>query len=495
MPTVHELANASASELAGWIRRRKVSVLEVVDAAIARIEQRNPSLNAFIYTDFDGAREAARRADVAVGSGQALGPLHGVPTAMKDLFDFKPGWPSTLGGVRALRNSIATHYSPFPQHMEAAGAIVLGKTNSPVFGFRGVTDNPLFGPTRNPFDLARNAGGSSGGSAAAVADGLVPLAEGTDAGGSIRIPAAWCSVVGFKATFGRIPMVVRPNGFGATHPFLHDGPIARTVDDVVLAVSAMSRTHDADPLSGPPLNVLEEALRRPLGGLRVAWSEDLDVFPVEAEVRRVCGEAVRALRDAGAIVEPVRLGLAVSQQDMSDLWCRAMMPLTVQTLDSLKAAGLDLLRDAPDDLPPQMHDWLSRAGGMSARELYQDEAVRTGIFDCVQAVLSKYDLLLHPTLAALPTLNATDGNTVGPAQIEGVAVDPLIGWCLTYVTNFTGHPAISVPAGLSQEGLPVGLHMVGRRHADDVVIAAAAAFERVRPWSAHYRVCEERPLA
>lgn len=494
MTTDIEPGRASASEIALWIRQRKLSAVEAVDAAIARIEARNPSLNAFVFTDFDGAREAARKADAALAAGAALGPLHGVPTAMKDLFDFKPGWPTTLGGVRALRNNIARHYSPFPHHMEAAGAIVLGKTNSPVFGFRGVTDNPLFGPTRNPFDLTRNAGGSSGGSAAAVADGMVAIAEGTDAGGSIRIPAAWCGVVGFKPTFGRTPLVVRPNGVGAIHPFLHDGPIACSVDDIVLALAAMSQTHDADPFSGPPLAIGEDVLRRPVRGLRIAYSEDLDVFPVEAEVRQACARAVQALRDAGAIVEPVRLGFSLSQQEMSELWCRAMMPLTMQTLDSLRDAGIDLLRDAPEDLPPQIHHWIERTAAMSARELFRDQAARTELFDKVQAVFGRYDLLAHPTVAALPTLNADDGNSVGPSVIEGQAVDPLIGWCLTYVTNFTGHPAISVPAGFSAEGLPVGLQLMGRRHADDVVIAAAATLERVQPWRAHYQRVESRAL-
>ncbi len=495
MPVETEISFASATEIANWVRQRKVSAVEVVDALIARIEQRNSSLNAFVFTDFEAAREAARQADEAVRRGEALGPLHGVPTAMKDLFDFKPGWPTTLGGVRALRDNRAQHWSPFPQNMEEAGAILLGKTNSPVFGFRGITDNPLFGPTRNPFDLTRNAGGSSGGSAAAVADGLVPVAQGSDAGGSIRIPAAWCSVVGFKPTFGRMPFVVRPNGFAGTHPFLHEGPIARSVDDIVLALAAMSRPHPADPFSGPPLDVRAEVLRRPVRGLRIAWSEDLDVFPVEPEVRRVCAEAVHALRDAGAIVEPVSLGLELSQQALSDMWCRAMMPLSVQALESLKGAGVDLLRDAPNDLPLELLDWIALTDSMSVHQFYADQAARTHLFERVQAILDGHDLLLHPTVAAVPTPNASDGNSLGPSSIEGQAVDPLIGWCLTYVTSFTGHPAISVPAGFSSTGLPVGLHMVGRRHADGDVIAAAAMLERIRPWRHFYRRCEERSLA
>src|SRR5215213_406422 len=195
-----DLAYATATELAARIRRRDLSPVEVIDAVITRIEARNPSLNALVFTAFDEAREQARRAEQMVTSGAALGPLHGVPTAIKDLFDFKPGWPATFGGIRALRSFSVPAYCTYAERMEAAGAVLVGKTNSPVMGFRGTCDNYLFGPSRNPFDTTKNTGGSSGGSAAAVADGLLPLAEGTDGGGSIRIPASWCGVYGYKAS-------------------------------------------------------------------------------------------------------------------------------------------------------------------------------------------------------------------------------------------------------------------------------------------------------
>ncbi len=168
-----------------------------------------------------------------------------MPTAIKDLFDFKPGWPSTFGGVRALKDNIAQFYCPFAERIEKAGAILVGKTNAPVMGLRGTCDNPMFGPSRNPFDTSRNAGGSSGGSAAAVADGILPLAEGTDAGGSIRIPAAWCGVYGYKASYGRVPVVIRPNAFAGDLPFVFEGPITRTVEDAALALTALSRLRPA----------------------------------------------------------------------------------------------------------------------------------------------------------------------------------------------------------------------------------------------------------
>jgi amidase/aspartyl-tRNA(Asn)/glutamyl-tRNA(Gln) amidotransferase subunit A len=191
-----DLAYSSATELATRIKRRELSPVEVVDACIERIEARNPSLNAFVHLGFDDARQRASAAERAVMAGSELGPLHGVPSAIKDLFDFKPGWPSTFGGVRALKDLQLDLTCVYAERMERAGAILLGKTNSPVMGFRGTCDNYLFGPTHNPFNLAKNSGGSSGGSAAAVGDGLVPIAEGTDGGGSIRIPASWCGVFG-----------------------------------------------------------------------------------------------------------------------------------------------------------------------------------------------------------------------------------------------------------------------------------------------------------
>src|SRR3954451_20527292 len=206
-----DLADATVAELAYRIRRRDLSPVEVLEATIASIEAGNERLNAFVHLDFEGARERARDAERAVTSGAVLGPLHGVPTAMKDLFDFKPGWPSTFGGVRALKYFVPDFYCAWAERMEQAGAILVGKTNSPVMGFRGTCDNPLFGPSRNPFDTSRNTGGSSGGSAAAVASGMLTVAEGTDGAGSVRIPASWCGVYGFKQSFGRVPSTTRPN--------------------------------------------------------------------------------------------------------------------------------------------------------------------------------------------------------------------------------------------------------------------------------------------
>jgi amidase/aspartyl-tRNA(Asn)/glutamyl-tRNA(Gln) amidotransferase subunit A len=488
------LAYMSAAELAGRIRRRDISPVEVMDATLARIEQRNPSLNALIFLDPDGARKDARHAEEAVMRGDAVGPLHGVPSAIKDLFDFKPGWPSTFGGVRALKDNIAQWHCPFAERIEKAGAILVGKTNAPVMGLRGTCDNPLFGPTRNPFDTRRNAGGSSGGSAAAVADGLLPLAEGTDAGGSIRIPAAWCGVYGYKASYGRVPVIIRPNAFAGDLPFVFEGPITRNVEDAALALTALSGYDPRDPLSLDETVDFTAAMKKDIKGWKIGYSADFDVFPVDPRIAAVVADAVRAFEDAGAHVEPVKLGIRHTQRELSDAWSRLMMPLNLGTFEAVKAAGLDLLGDHRGDFPEEYLRWIELGQRMTMMDLMHDQAIRSEVYDAVQGAFATCDLIVTPTLAAMPVENRDDGNTVGPSAVNGEPVDPLIGWCLTYPVNFTGHPAASIPAG-EVDGIPVGMQIIGRRYADADVLAASAAFEQLQPWAGRYRACTERALA
>jgi amidase len=488
-----ETAWASAAELALRIRRRELSPVELMTSTIERIERRNPSLNAFVYVDFEQAIERARAAEAAVSSGATLGAFHGVPAAMKDLFDFKPGWPATFGGVRALRNQVIDAYCTYSETMERAGAILVGKTNAPVMGLRGIADNYLFGPTHNPFDLTRNPGGSSGGSAAAVADGLVPIAEGTDAGGSIRIPAAWCNVYGYRASYGRVPFTGRPNAFASLTPFLFEGTLTRTVEDAALGLQVMAGPDPRDPFSLTDTPDFVAALSRPVKGWRIAYSPDFDVFPVESSVARAVAAAVGGFVEAGATVQEIKVGIKRTQRELSDVWNRLMMPLNISSLEGLKGTGIDLMRDHPEDLPPEYRRWIELGYGLSAMDVWNDQIIRTEIYDAIESVLQNYELLVTPTLACMPVKNATDGNTLGPSQINGEEVDPLIGWCLTYLTNFSGHPSASIPSGLV-DGLPVGVQIIGRRGADIDVLAASAAFERVRPWTDAYRLCEDRPL-
>jgi amidase len=492
MALADELAYTTATELAARIRRRELSPVEVVDAFIDRIQARNQSLNALVYLGIDDARQRAREAEQALVSDAELGVLHGVPTAIKDLFDFKPGWPATFGGVRCLKEFTLDISCAFAERIQRAGAIVLGKTNSPVMGFRGTCDNYLFGPSRNPFAPTKNTGGSSGGSAAAVADGLLPLAEGTDGGGSIRIPASWCGVYGYKASFGRIPYVNRPNAFAGVNPFLFEGPITRTVEDAALALDALAGYDSRDPFSLDTGERFTPAVRRSISGWRIAYSPDFDVFPIDNRVAEIVGTAARAFEEAGAKVEEVRLGITRDQRELSDLWCRLIMPINVETFENFKGNGMDLLAEHRDDFPPEYLRWIDQGYRMSALDLSRDQQVRAEIYDAIQRVLDDYNLLITPTLACLPVDNADDGNTLGPRRINDVEVDPLIGWCLTYFVNFSGHPAASIPAGLAEGQLPVGMQLIGRRYADADVLAASATFERIRPWQDTYQLCANR---
>lgn len=480
-----DIGGWSGGRTAAAIRAKEVSPSEAVDAAIARIEATNPALNALVYTAFEEARETARAATERVARGaDDLPPLFGVPTAMKDLFDFKPGWPTTFGGIPALADRRIDAHCIWAERMENAGAIILGKTNSPVLGFRGITDNPLFGPTRNPFDTERNPGGSSGGSAAAVAAGMVPFAEGTDAGGSIRIPAAWCNVVGFKQSWGRVPSVSRPNMWGTTNPFIFEGVLARHTEDLPTALAALSGPHPADPFASLGQFTDVAAHTRGVEGLRIAYSRDFGGFPVAPEVVAVVDEAVRAFEEAGATVSEVGTRLPSDQFELGELWGRLIAPMNLGVLLGLRAEGIDLLGELRHQLPEPLLRFVDEASHTTVAEYAVHQLKRTQVYDFVQSFFVEHDLLVTPTLACLPVENAAEpGATMGPSEVNGVPVDPSIGWCLTYPINFTGHPAASVPAGFSGH-LPVGMQVIGRLGAD--VLAAAGAIEQVRPWAQEY---------
>ncbi len=475
----------SASEAAQRIRNRDISPVELVEASLDRIEGRNAEVNAFITVLSDHAREAALAAEKALEFNRPLGPLHGVPVAVKDLFDFKQGVRNTFGSV-PLSKFVADRTSLHIERLEQAGAIIIGKTNTPEFGHKGVTDNLLVGPTRNPFDLTKNAGGSSGGSAAAVADHMVAIAQGTDGGGSVRIPAALCNVVGFKPTFGRIADPVRPDALAALSPFQHHGSIARTVQDAALLFSVMAGPHPRDPFSLPDTgDDFVGAVHSPVEGLRVAYSPNWGDFPVDPAVDLVMKDAVAVL--SGVVdVEHVDIELGMSHDQLCELWLRMSGLICVDIFNSFEKSGINLLRDHRAEITPELVEIVERAKQMSLADVKRDQILRTKVLDSIQDVLDEFDFIATPTVAVAGIDNATDGHTVGPTSVNGQTVNPLLGWCLTHPLNFTGHPAISVPAGLTPDGLPVGLQLVGQRFADSKVLAVAGAFENVRPWDQHY---------
>jgi amidase len=484
----------SAREITALIAKQKISPVEAVMAAIQRIEARNPSINAVIFCDFDGALSQAHALEQRIMRGEKIGPLAGLPTLMKDMFDFRAGWPTTFGGIPALRNFVPNFTSIYPKNVERDGGIVLGKTNGAVMGSRVTTDNPLFGPTANPFDTTRNSGGSSGGSGAAVADGLVSVAGASDGGGSARVPASWCGVAGFHPSFGRVPVVGRPNGFFGISPFLYQGLIARTVDDLALVMNTLAGHDPLDPFSsGTQIDYLS-ALEMSIKGKRIAFTSNFGCFPVEQKVANCVAEAMATFELVGARVDPIDFRLPLSHTEVVNLWYRLISAGNRETFEGLKAKGLDLIKDHRDELPDHLVYWIDFVSRMTLSELQQDQVMRTQIFDAFAAVFETFDLIVSPTTAILPVKNLRNGQTTGPRIVNGVEIDPHVGWSMTSMTNMIGHPASSVPAGLV-DGLPVGLQIIGRRYGDIDVMSASAEFERARPWKAIYDIPAKRQLS
>lgn len=488
------LETLSAAELGCAVRKKELSPVEVTDYFSERIEVRNPSLNAFVYTRTEEARLAARKLETAIARGADPGPFAGVPFALKDFLPSKRGWTSSHGGVASLIREDPAD-SEFCRAMEEAGGIAIGKTNAPAFAFRGTCDNRLYGPTSTPFAPGYNSGGSSGGSAAAVADGLVPIAQGTDGGGSIRIPAAWCGLFGFKASVGTIPSVCRPDAWAATHPYCFDGGLTRTVEDSAILLNYMARHDPRDPLSLPRTEKdYTRHLTRPVRGWKIGYTPDFGVFPVDPEVERMVRQAAESLKEAGAEVSPVSFSLKHTAKELAQCWCRAICVDTAIELKLWKEQGLDLVRDHREELPEEFIRWNERTADGTILDYYAFNLIRTELFDALQTAFETYDLILSPTTSVLPVRNRTDRNTAGPVKIGETECDPLIGFCQTFFANFTGHPAASVPAGLSENGLPVGMQLIGKRFCDGDVLAAAAAFERVRPWKSLYEIPFSRPV-
>ena len=490
-----ELAYLSAAELGREIRAKRISPTEALRYFAKRIEQRNPGLNAFVYTKIGEAEAAAKAMERRLAAGEDVGPFAGVPFALKDFLPSKKGWTNSHGGIPALRQTDACD-SEFCKAMEKAGGIAVGKTNAPAFAFRGTCDNVLYGPTSTPFDLRCNSGGSSGGSAAAVADGLVPIAQGTDGGGSIRIPAAWCGCFGFKASVGTIPSVARPDAWAATHPYCFDGGITKTVEDSAILLNYMARYDPRDPLSlDRGKTDFTAQMRRSIRGWKIAYTPDFGVFPVEPEVERIVEHAAMRLCEAGATVEPVRFRIGRSAYELAEMWCRSICVDTAIELELSRRNGFDLIRDHKDELPQAFIDWNTRVMRGGLLDYYEFNRVRTEILDAQQDVFDRYDLIVSPTTICLPVPNADDGNTQGPCAVCGQPVEPLIGFCETFFENFTGNPAASVPAGLSASGLPVGMQIIGKKFRDGDVLAAAKAFEEIQPWREHYSIPLSRPMS
>lgn len=468
----------TAAGLARAIRDGDYSPREVVESVLDRIHNRNDRTNAFVTVTDELAREMADAAERAIEDGDPLGPLHGVPVAIKDLSDVED--VRTTSGSALFEDRVADSDSPFVARLRAAGAVVVGKTNTPEFGLGTTTDNRVAGPTGTPFDPSCVSGGSSGGAGAALGDKLVPLAPGSDAGGSIRIPASFCGVYGLKPTFGLIPTVGRPNGFTNDSPFTTNGPMARTVEDAALAMDVMAGSHPQDPFSVPKRDDYRPAVERPIDEMTIAYSPDMGTYPVEPDVREVLDDAVSAFERAGATVDTVDPELGHTDEEILNAYYTMATGRWQSLIDDLEDQGFDPRGEDRERLRPYLVDLIMDADEPTMRDRHRAEIVRTDVFDGLQDLFERYDLLVTATLGTTAFPHGEE-----PTMIDGVEIEPFRGWVLTQPYNLSGHPAASIPAGFV-DGLPVGMQIAGKRHADDDVIAASAAFERQQPWHDEY---------
>ncbi|HEY6720828.1 MAG TPA: amidase [Burkholderiales bacterium] len=459
-----EFTRLSAVELARLIRTRKASPVEVTEAHLAAIEKVNPAVNAFCTVAAEKALDWAREAERAVKKRARLGALHGVPVAIKDLTPtagIRTTWGSTL-----FRDHVPTEDAEIVKRLKAAGAIVLGKTNTPEFGAGANTVNKVFGATRNPWNTALSASGSTGGGAAALAARMAPLAEGSDFGGSLRTPAAFCGVVGLRTTAGLIPK------HPAALPW-HDqsvaGPMARTAEDCALLLDAMIGLSDKSPLSVPaPWKSARVRLAKAknLRGLRLAYAPDIAGIGVDAEIERICRNAARDLRDAGAAIEEIDINLYEGRDAFIALRGEAMVGNHLERLERIGELG--------DNLAGNI-----RAGlVLTISEIARAERKRAEIWHRWRALFEQYDLVLTPT-APVPPFPVEKNY---PDVIEGRKMQNYIDWIApNFLVSLAALPAVSVPAGLTSANLPVGLQIVGPRFSEPLILTAAKFVEAMHP--------------
>ncbi|MFI7418273.1 amidase [Nonomuraea sp. NPDC049684] len=443
-----ELHYLTATEMARLIRAGQVSAVELLQAHLDRIEQVNPRVNAIVTLVAERALEAARAADAA----EPEGPLHGVPVAHKDLVD-TAGIRTTYGSPLFARN-VPDKDDLIVRRLRAAGAITIGKTNTPEFGTGSHTVNEVFGATRNPYDLARSAGGSSGGAAAALATGMVPLADGSDMGGSLRNPASFCNVVGLRPTPGRVP---DPSDTAAWYTLAVPGPMARTVEDLTLMLGAVAGFDARSPYA-----IKETFAPEPeqgVRGMRVAWSPDLGGLPVDPRTAAVTATAPAVFEALGAHVEQVALDLS-DAEDAFRIYRAWYYALSFGDLTGLG---------------PNTSWNVERGRTVTGADLARAERLRSGLYQRMAGFFDTYDVLIAP-VSQVPPFPVEQPHV---SEINGERLPDYLAWMRSaYWISVLHAPAASVPAGFTPEGLPVGVQIVGRPFADARVLRVARAFEQ-----------------
>ncbi|MBS7288400.1 MAG: amidase [Candidatus Freyarchaeota archaeon] len=453
----------SAVELSRGIAAGEISPVDVVEAVLKRVRECNPKINAVVTLLEEEARREAERVEEEAKRGVRR-PMFGVPVTIKDNILTK-GVRTTFGS-KMFENFVPKEDAILVERLKEAGAIILGKTNLPEFALIPITDNLLFGATRNPWDLERTPGGSSGGAAAAVASGICPVAIGNDGGGSIRIPSALCGVYGFKPSLGRVPSC---HDIPVFLDMVSNGPITRTVADAALVMDVISGPDERDRLSLPAVGFSYlERLDEGVEGKRFAYSPNLGYATVEPEVEELTRRAASSFEKSGAEVEEVKVDIPNLEGEMVTLVVAEVVAMIGDRLEEWKSVAY-----------PLYLSFLPLADTLSFRDYIKVRVRREELWDSVRKIFEKYDFLLTPT-TAVPAFKLEEG--MGPTEIAGTPVGPL-GWMpFTYPFNFTGQPAASIPCGFTKNGLPVGLQIVGRRHDDLGVLQASRAFEKVNPW-------------
>jgi amidase len=451
-----ELCFTPARRLALLLRQRKISAAELMRAFVARIERVNPKVNAIVTFLPDQALKAAKALDRAKGT---KGPLAGLPIAYKDLVLTKR--VRTTFGSLVYENHVPDRDHLIVERLGAAGAILIGKTNTPEFGAGSQTFNKVFGVTRNPYDLSKTAGGSSGGAGAAVAAGMLPFADGSDLAASLRNPGNYCNVVGFRPTPGRVPSWPAPNAWDTLGVM---GPIARTVEDCALLFSAMAGPDPRAPTSiAEPGSVFAKPLKRDFKKVRIAWSSDLGGLPFDPRVSSVVREQRQVFEALGCTVED-------AEPDFSG---------AVEAFETLRAVSFlarfgPLLKEHHDKLKDTVIWNVEQGMRLTPEKIARAGQLRSDLFQRMRVFLERYEFLVCP-VNQLPPFPA---DVEWPREIAGVKLDNYLDWMKScYYVTITSHPAISVPAGFTPEGLPVGVQIVGRYRADLAVLQLAHAFE------------------
>ncbi len=461
-----ELCFTPAAALVRLFRSKKLSPAEVMNAVLGRIDAVNPLLNAYCTVAAESALRAARAAERAILKRRPLGPLHGVPVSIKDLTETRG--IRTTWGSKIFEHHVPAEDALVVERLKAAGAIVVGKTNTPEFGSGANTYNAVFGATRNPWNPKLTCGGSTGGGAVALATGMGPLAQGSDLGGSLRTPAAFCGVVGFRTSPGLVPIYPTTLGWDTYGVY---GPMARTVADTALMLSTIAGADPRAPLSYPvDTREFLRAVQRPsVKGLRIAWSPDLGVCPVDPEIRRVTATAPRVFEQLGAKVE-------TAHPDYS-----GVLEIVLLSRGARQAAAhAEKLAQWRHVMQDSLVKNIEYGLTLTAEDIGRCERMRTALWHRVRTFYERYDLIIAPTTAVPPF----PVEVPFPTEVAGKPMTNYIEWLLpTYCFTVVGVPAISVPCGFTKDGLPVGLQIAGPWRGEATVLRAAAAFEAAQPWA------------